>query len=87
MTSVNPLHPVFTANQRPATRQTDNPDGTVTLEWAAINSVELVNTIKDGLRVASVKVYALNPMEAARIAVETAIYAEKLVREARGDSA
>lgn len=87
MTAVNPLHPASTASRKPATRQTDNPDGTVTLEWAAINSVELVNTIKDGLRVASVKVYALDPLEAARIAVETALYAERLVREARGDSA
>lgn len=71
----------------PATRTVANPDGSWLQEWASQNSVELVNTIKDGWRVASVKVYAVDPKEAARIAAETALYAERLVREARGEGA
>jgi hypothetical protein len=59
--------------QKP-TRVIETSDG-VTTEYASLNSVELTNTAKDGWRVSSVKIYHNDPQEAAKIAVETAMFA------------
>lgn len=53
------------------------------IEWASVNSVELTNTVKDGLRVSSVKVYDSDPVRAAERAVECYIHAAALVAKAR----
>ena len=65
-----------------ATRTVLNPDGTLLQEWASQNSVELVSTVKDGWRVASVKVYDVSELVAAERAVAAALHAETLLKKA-----
>ncbi len=64
----------------------NNPDGSTgeAIEFDSKNSVELTNTVKDGFRISAVKVYANDPLEAARIAVETAQEAMRMLQEAEG---
>ena len=61
------------------TRTTVDHNGSQTVEYAALNSVELTNTVRDGWSVAGVKIYDNDPFHAVDVAMETAAYAQQLV--------
>lgn len=63
------------------TRRTEfQADGQL-LEWASLNSVELVNSVKDGWRVASVKCYGVSAQAAFDQALAVAADAETVLHE------
>ena len=66
-------------NSRQPTKDTYVSPGGSTIEYDSINSVELTNTIKDGWRVSTVKVYDVDPQAAVDRAIAAAEYAQQRV--------
>ena len=71
--------------ERQWTNETGIPQRETTTETAALNSVELKEDAKGSVRVESYKVYANDPREAERLALEGMLRLRSQIAEAAGD--